>query len=75
MLGIARVITDIRNNQRVRMVTPIDRSKRAGAHTSNNVQRQLFGLANSKQPLPIRAIAPDDSGRTISAAPDIMGND
>ena len=74
-LGIGRIVAEIRDDQRIVIVAAIDRRQRAGTRTSKQALRQLFGLADSEQPSPVGRVAADDRGRTIAAAPDIMGND
>src|SRR5215208_6390602 len=74
-LGIGRIIAEIRHNERIVVVAPIDRRQRARPRTTEQVLRQFFGLANPEQPSAIWRVAADDSGRAISTASDIMGYD
>ena len=74
-LAIGGIVTEIRDDQRIVVVAPVNRRQRAGARTSKQALRQLFGLADPEQALPTRRVAADHGGGTITAATDIMGND
>ena len=51
-LGIACITAEIRDDQGVAMISPVDHRKGAGALTANQFLRQLFGLQNSQDALP-----------------------
>ena len=74
-LAITCIIAEIGNDQSIAAITAINLCKRTGAGMSIKSLRQFEEFAYSQKARRKRTIATDHSGRTITATPDIVGDD
>src|SRR5438874_1546131 len=74
-LGIARVIAQVRDNERIAVVMAVNLRQFAGPRTTIKTLWQLLQVENAKQLGFERTVAADNRGGTVAATPHIMGND
>ena len=59
----------------LRVIAAIDARERTSPRAAKQVLRQLFEFRDSQQGGPERTEAADHGGRTVMAAPDVVGDE